>query len=44
MGESDEHDESDESDEDDEDDEVEWVSRMAEQESAARINNVSSKL
>ena len=44
VGESDENDESDESDEDDEDDEVERVSRMAEKESAARIDNVSSKL
>ena len=44
VGESDEDDESDESDEDEEDDEVERVSRMAKKESAARIDNVSSKL
>ena len=44
VGESDEDDLCDESAEDDEDDEVERVSRMAEKESAACIDNVSSKL
>ena len=39
-----ESDEDDEDDEDDQDDKVEGVSRMPEKESAARIDNVSSKL
>ena len=44
KGKSDEDDESDKSDKSDMDDEMERVSRMAEKESAARIDNVSSKL
>ena len=44
VGEGEEDDVSDLSDEDDEDDQVERVSRMAEKESAARIDNVCSKL
>ena len=44
MGKSYEDHESDDPDDDDEDDEVERVSWMAEKESAARIDNVSSKL
>ena len=44
MGESDEDDDNDEDEEDNEDDEVEGVSRIPEKESAARIDNLSSKL
>ena len=44
VGESDEDTESDEDNENDENEELERFSRMAEKESAARIDNVSSKL